>query len=57
MKVEVTSVCVRGNIEKVGLSWITRSLTSVPADKLPPNGLPIVLALQLQGFSPGLTIH
>ena len=46
MKVEVTSVCVRGNIEKVGLPWITRSvfpflytLTRLSANKLPPKRL------------------
>ena len=30
MKIELTSVCVRGNIEKVGLPWITRSVFSLP---------------------------
>ena len=28
MEVKVTSVCVRGNIERVGLPWITKGVSS-----------------------------
>jgi len=49
IKVEVTSVCVRGNIERVCLPWITRSASSpsfllwLLANTLPPNRLPLFL--------------